>query len=60
MSTTSDQIVFLLSVHDGDDRCGCLADLIRQLTSGEAIADEQVEERLRWCLQHHPSGSHAR
>lgn len=48
-------LALLLRFHDGDDRCGCLAAALLDLSLGLADVD-QVTDRIRECLDTHPSG----
>ena len=43
----------LLNIHDGDDRCGCLREIIRDL-----LADPHTDvlPALRECIERHPAG----
>ena len=43
----------LLNIHDGDDRCGCLREIIRDL-----LADPHADvlPALRECIERHPAG----
>lgn len=51
-------LLLLLRIHDGDDRCGCLRLIIERLTSEDAAQEQDaVTTRLLACLEHHPSGS---
>jgi len=43
----------LLNVHDGDDRCGCLREIIRSLMADPEAAVLPV---LRECIERHPAG----
>jgi hypothetical protein len=47
----------LLASHGGDDRCGCLRDVVLMAMDGR---DEAVLATLQHCLGGHPSGAQAR
>lgn len=57
--TLREQVSMLLSIHDGDDRCGCLAQALETALDAETkeSAMRDVETSLRTCLADHPSGS---
>lgn len=46
----------LLRLHDGDDRCRCLAVALFALAEGSTTV-EDVAEQVRRCLETHPAGS---
>ncbi len=51
---SGDVLDVLLRIHDGDDRCGCLREVIREITAGDRQAATEILEN---CLQYHPAGS---
>jgi hypothetical protein len=48
----------LLYAHDGDDRCGCLRDIVRDLACGGNSEDQvrDAVQHLSNCLAEHPAG----
>lgn len=57
--TPREQVTLLLSIHDGDDRCRCLARCVEAALDAETkeSAMRDVETALRDCLADHPAGS---
>lgn len=52
----NEQLELLLSIHDGDDRCGCLAGIAADLARGR-IATADAVTIMRACLAEHPAGA---
>ena len=56
--TPREQLTMLLSIHDGDDRCRCLARCVETAVDAETkeAAMRELDGILRTCLADHPAG----
>lgn len=58
MNDDRQMIEMLLAIHDGDDRCGCLAQSVRAaLDADTEWAQGVIVELLQLCIANHPAGS---
>ena len=57
--TPDEEVRWMLNMHDGDDRCGCLRSCLWHLLESTWTVATVISV-LRRCLDEHPAGTTAR